>query len=51
VRLVNDAQTGWNADYGTEFRAPSTKGPMFIWAVVQDSRGGEQWVRQSVIID
>jgi hypothetical protein len=51
VRLVADARRGWNDDYGTAFRAPSSPGPMFIWAVVQDNRGGTAWIRQTVFID
>lgn len=50
VRLLNDAQKGWNADYGTAFRAPSKPGPVSIWAVVHDNRGGVGWVRQEVLV-
>lgn len=45
VRLVNDATTGWNDEYRTHFFAPKKKGPMRLWAVVRDSRGGMTWVR------
>ncbi len=45
LRLVNDANTGFNEDYGTSFRAPSEPGPMRIWAAVRDNRGGIAWVR------
>jgi len=51
VRLLNDARRGWNDDFGAKLRAPKDKGPMFVWAVVQDSRGGEQWVRQTVFVE
>jgi hypothetical protein len=51
VRLVADARRGWSEDYGTAFRAPSAPGPMFIWAVVQDNRGGTAWVRQTVLVE
>lgn len=45
VRLVNDANSGWNEDYGTSLFAPRKKGPLRIWAVVRDNRGGVAWVR------
>jgi hypothetical protein len=51
VRLLNDAHSGWNPDFAGKWRAPKTKGPMFIWAVVQDSRGGEEWVRQTIFVE
>jgi hypothetical protein len=51
VRLLNDARRGWNDDFAGKWRAPKQKGPMFIWAVVQDSRGGEEWVRQTVFVE
>ena len=51
VKLLNDAQTGWNSDYGTEFLAPKEPGPVQIWAVVHDNRGGVGWVRRTVIVE
>jgi hypothetical protein len=45
VRLLNDSQTGWNEDYGTELRLPKEEGPITIWAVTYDNRGGQNWVR------
>jgi hypothetical protein len=51
VRLLNDARRGWNDDIGAKLRAPKEKGPMFVWAVVQDSRGGEEWVRQTIFVE
>lgn len=50
ARLLNDATSGWNSDYGTTFRAPKKSGPVQIWAVVHDNRGGVDWVRQTVIV-
>lgn len=50
VRLLNDAKSGWNGDYGTKFRAPKAPGPVSIWAVVHDNRGGVNWVRQEVLV-
>jgi hypothetical protein len=43
VRLLNDATNGWNDDYGTEFYAPKKTGPMRVWAVAHDNRGGMSW--------
>jgi hypothetical protein len=40
VKLLNDATQGWNTDYGAEFYAPSTPGPVQLWAVAHDNRGG-----------
>lgn len=45
VRLINDATTGWNPSYGTALYAPREPGPLYIWAVVRDNRGGAAWVR------
>lgn len=50
TRLLNGATSGWNSDYGTTFRAPKKSGPVQIWAVVHDNRGGVNWVRQRVIV-
>jgi hypothetical protein len=43
VRLLNDATNGWNDDYGTDFYAPKQPGPMRIWAIAHDNRGGVAW--------
>ncbi|HEY3497629.1 MAG TPA: hypothetical protein VGK73_23185 [Polyangiaceae bacterium] len=48
ARLLNDATEGWNGDYGTEFFAPSTPGPVRVWAVVHDNRGGQSWVEATI---
>lgn len=45
VRLVNDASSGWNAEYRGELRAPKAAGPLQIWAVVHDNRGGMDFAR------
>jgi hypothetical protein len=44
VRLLNDATSGWNDQYGTKFYAPKLPGPFRVWAVVHDNRGGAAWV-------
>jgi len=43
VRLLNDATSGWNDDYGTQFYAPKAPGLSRIWAVAHDNRGGASW--------
>lgn len=43
VRLVNDATAGFNEDYGTKFYAPKEPGPVRLFAVVHDNRGGMSW--------
>lgn len=51
ARLVNDATTGWNADQTTEWTAPEEPGPVVVWAVVHDNRGGVEWFRSRIIVD
>lgn len=48
VKLLNDATQGFNRDYVTEFHAPREPGPMHVWAVVHDNRGGQSWIRQTL---
>ncbi len=50
LRLLNDAKTGWNGDYGTKLFAPKKPGPMTVWAVVHDNRGGSAWARQQILV-
>jgi hypothetical protein len=45
LRLLNDGAAGWNDDYSTKFYAPRDPGPLRIWAVVRDNRGGANWIR------
>jgi len=45
LKLVNDARSGWNPDLETSIYAPKEKGPMRIWAVARDNRGGASWIR------
>lgn len=51
VRLVNDATTGWNPAYRGELRAPKATGPMKVWAVVHDNRGGIDFARVSLMVE
>jgi hypothetical protein len=50
ARLVNDATKGWNPDFGTKLRAPAAPGPLNIWAVVHDNRGGVGWSRVTLMV-
>jgi hypothetical protein len=50
VKLLADANRGWNDDHGTELRAPSTPGPLHVWGVAHDNRGGVGWVRASFYV-
>jgi hypothetical protein len=51
VRLLNDATTGWNEDYGTELYAPKDPGLVTLWAVVHDNRGGMSWTRTQIKVE
>jgi hypothetical protein len=44
VKLLNDATRGYNPEHGTQFYAPKESGPVQIWAVIHDNRGGMSWV-------
>lgn len=50
-RLVNDATKGWNYENGTEFHAPAEPGPIRLFAVVHDNRGGVAWREGKIIAD
>lgn len=43
VRLLNDATSGWNDDYGTDFYASKDAKISRVWALVHDNRGGVAW--------
>jgi hypothetical protein len=45
LRLVNDATTGWNEDQTTGYFGPKEPGPVGLWAVVRDNRGGVSFAR------
>jgi hypothetical protein len=51
ARLLNDATKQYNVEFGTEFYAPSTPGPVRVWAVVHDNRGGMSWSGATFYID
>lgn len=45
LKLVNDAEAGFQSDYSTRLYAPKEPGPLRIWAAVRDNRGGVTWLR------
>jgi hypothetical protein len=45
LKLINDAVEGLQSDYSTLIYSPLEAGPVRVWAVVRDSRGGTAWVR------
>lgn len=45
VRLLNDATSGWNPKYRGELRAPKASGPLQVWSVIHDNRGGMEFAR------
>jgi hypothetical protein len=45
VRLLNDTNSGWNDKYRGQLRAPKAAGPVQVWAVAHDNRGGMEFSR------
>jgi len=45
VRLLNDTNSGWNEKYRGQLRAPKAAGPIQVWSVVHDNRGGMEFSR------
>jgi hypothetical protein len=45
VRLLNDTTSGWNEKYRGQLRAPKAPGPVQVWSVVHDNRGGMEFSR------
>lgn len=50
VRNLHDANLGWFDDYAVSWTPPSDAGPVNLWAVVHDNRGGTAWVRLVVCV-
>jgi hypothetical protein len=48
---VNDATRGWNEKNEAEYTAPAEPGPVRVFAVVHDNRGGVAWVEGKIIVD
>jgi hypothetical protein len=51
VRLLNDAVGGFNDEHETALFAPKDPGPLRIWAVVHDNRGGVAWTRLTLRVE
>jgi hypothetical protein len=51
ARALRDTTLGWFDDYGQKWKAPPDVGPVWLWAVVHDNRGGAAWVRLQVCVD
>jgi hypothetical protein len=50
TRLLNDATTGLNDDFHTQYWPTLEPGPVTLWAVVHDNRGGVAWARGTIWI-
>jgi hypothetical protein len=50
LRLVNDASSGWNDDNATGFKVPAEVGPVRLWAIVHDNRGGVAWMEAKILV-
>jgi hypothetical protein len=50
LRLINDATSGWNDDNATKFKVPAGPGPVRLWAVVHDNRGGVAWREGKILV-
>lgn len=51
VKLVNDGTVGWQSNFSTGIYAPSEPGPLRLWAVVRDNRGGVAWLRVPAFVE
>jgi hypothetical protein len=51
LRLVTDATAGWNEDQSTDWHVPLEPGPVTIWAVVHDNRGGVAWTSTEINVE
>lgn len=50
VALVNDVTAGFRDNPKTQFLAPESAGPAFVWAAVRDNRGGFAWARTTICV-
>lgn len=48
VTLVSDATTGIRDEYQTKWIAPPEAGPVEVWAVVHDARGGQTAIKRTL---
>jgi hypothetical protein len=51
TKLLNDATRGYNAENGTAFYAPKEPGPVELWVVMHDNRGGVSWAGTTLMIE
>lgn len=52
LRLINDAQKGWQDNYETHWSTPNAfAGESRVWAVVHDNRGGTAWWWQDIYVE
>ncbi len=59
VRLVRDGSAdwsedgiaGWDTDFSNQWTPPADAGPVNLWAVAHDTRGGTGWVRLQICVD
>ncbi len=45
LKLINDAVEGFQSDFSTTIYSPEEPGPVRVWVVVRDNRGGTAWLR------
>lgn len=50
AKLVSDAVEGYRKDHGVGFIPPAEPGPVRVWAVVHDNRGGQAVVERTIIV-
>lgn len=46
-----DGSAGWSADFSDQWTPPVDPGPVNLWAVAHDTRGGTAWVRLLICVD
>lgn len=51
VALVSGVDVGFRDNPKTEFYAPDTRGPAWIWTVVRDNRAGLTWARTEICVE
>jgi hypothetical protein len=51
LKLVNDANKGWNSEQETKWSAPNAPaGESRVWVVAHDNRGGTAWTWQDIMV-
>jgi hypothetical protein len=51
VALVSDAVSGVTDDHKAKWLPPPEPGPVTLWAVVRDARGGSAMISRSVQVE